>query len=73
MVDTATLLLVQDDLEHLGTVLLCSQTLADDLDGVDDVGEDCLVDGGESAGAGALLGLGGAGAGGALGTGQDAA
>lgn len=73
VVNTATLLLVEDDLEVLGTVLLGAETLADDLDGVDEVGQDGVVDGGQSAGAGALLLLGVARAGGALGAGQDAA
>lgn len=73
VVDTATLLLVEDDLEVLGAVLLGAEALADDLDGVDEVGQDGVVDGGQSAGAGALLLLGVARAGGALGAGQDAA
>lgn len=73
VVDTTTLLLVEDDLEGLGTVLLGAGALTDNLDGVDEVGEDGVVDGGQSARAGALLGLGGARVGGALGAGQDAA
>lgn len=73
VVNTTTLLLVEDDLEELGTVLLGAETLADDLDGVDEVGQDGVVDGGQSARTGALLGLGVAGAGRALGAGQDAA
>lgn len=73
VVDAAALLLVEDDLEGLGAVLLGAEALADDLDGVDEVGEDGVVDGGQGAAAGALLLLGVAGAGGALGAGQDAA
>lgn len=73
VVDTTTLLLVEDDLEGLGAVLLGAGALADNLDGVDEVGEDGVVDSGQSARAGALLGLGGARVGGALGAGQDAA
>lgn len=73
VVNATTLLLVQDDLEGLGTVLLGAETLADDLDGVDEVGQDGVVDGSQSAAARALLGLGVAGAGGALGAGKDAA
>lgn len=73
VVDTTTLLLVEDDLEGLGAVLLGADTLADDLDGVDEVSEDGVVDSGQSAGTGALLGLGGARVDGALGAGQDAA
>ena len=73
VVNTATLLLVENNLEDLGAVLLGAETLADDLDGVDEVGEDGVVDSGESPGLGALLGLAGAGPVGALGAGQDAA
>jgi hypothetical protein len=73
VVDTTTLLLVEDDLEGLGAVLLGAGALADNLDGVDEVGEDGVVDSGQSARAGALLGLGGARVNGALGAGQDAA
>jgi hypothetical protein len=73
VVDTATLLLVQDDLEGLGAVLLGADTLADDLDRVDDVGQDGVVDGRQSAGTRALLGQLGAGTRRALRTGQDAA
>lgn len=73
VVDAAALLLVEDDLEDLGVVLLGADALADDLDGVDEVGEDGVVDGSQSPGARALLGLGGAAAVAALGAGQDAA
>lgn len=73
MVNTTLLLLVQDNLEGLGAVLLGADALADDLDGVDQVSEDVVVDSGQSAGAGALLGLVGAGVDGALGAGQNAA
>lgn len=73
MVDTAALLLVQNNLHGLAAVLLGADALADDLDGVDEVAEDGVVDGGQSARTGALLGLGGARVDGALGAGQDAA
>jgi hypothetical protein len=73
VVDAAALLLVEDDLEDLGVVLLGADALADDLDGVDEVGEDGVVDGGQGPGDGTLLGLGGAAAVAALGAGQDAA
>lgn len=73
VVNTATLLLVEDDLEGLGAVLLGAQALADNLDGEDEVGQDGVVHGGERARAGALLGGGVARAGGALGAGEDAA
>lgn len=73
MVNTTLLLLVQDNLQGLAAVLLGADALADDLDGVDQVGQDGVVDGGQSAGTGALLGLGGARVDGALGAGQNAA
>lgn len=73
MVNTTLLLLVQNNLQGLAAVLLGADALADDLDGVDQVGQDGVVDGGQSAGTGALLGLGGAGVDGALGAGQNAA
>ena len=73
MVNTTTLLLVQDNLQGLAAILLGTDALADDLDGVDQVAEDGVVHGSESAGTGTLLLLVGARVGGALGTGQDAA
>jgi hypothetical protein len=73
VVDTTTLLLVEDNLEDLGVVLLGTDALADDLDGVDEVGEDGVMDGGEGTGDGTLLGLGCAAAVAALGAGQDTA
>ena len=73
VVDAAALLLVKDDLEKLGAILLGAQTLADNLDRVAEVGEDGVVDGGEGARAGALLLLGVARAGRAFGAREDAA
>lgn len=73
VVNTTALLLVKDDLEGLGAVLFGADTLADDLDGVDEVGQDSIVDSGKSAGTGTLLLLEVAGAGGALGAGENAA
>lgn len=73
VVNTATLLLVEDDLEGLGAVLLGAEALADNLDGVDEIRQDGIVHSGQSARTGALLLLGVARAGGALGAGQDAA
>lgn len=73
VVNTTTLLLVEDDLEGLGVVLLGAEALADDLDGVDEVGKDGVVDGSQSARTGALLLLGVARAVGALGAGENAA
>lgn len=71
VVNAATLLLVKNDLEGLGAVLLGAEALADNLDGVDEVGQDCIMDSGKSARTGALLLLGVARAGGALGAGEN--
>lgn len=73
VVNTTTLLLVEDDLEDLGTILLGAHALTDNLDGEDEVSKDGVVDGSKSPGTRTLLGLGGAGAVGTLGAGQDAA
>ena len=73
MVDTTTLLLIQDNLDGLAAVLLGADALADNLDGVDEVGEDGVVDGRQSTRTGTLLGLVAAGVDGALGAGEDAA
>ena len=62
VVNTATLLLVEDDLEGLGAVLLGAGAAADDLDGVDEVVQDSIVDGSQSSRTGTLLLLGVAGA-----------
>ena len=73
VVDATTLLLVENDLEDLAAVLAGAETLADNLDGVDEVGKDGVVDSGKGSRLGALLGLRAARAVGALGAGQDAA
>jgi len=73
VVDTTTLLLVKNDLEDLGVVLLGAEALADNLDGVDEIAEDGVVDGSQGARARALLLLGVASTGRAFGAGQDAA
>ena len=73
VIHTTALLLIQDDLQHLAAIFLGASSLADDLNGVDDVSEDGVVNGGQSAGTGALLLLGGAAAVGALGAGENAA
>lgn len=73
MVDTTTLLLVQDDLEGLAAVLLCPETLANNLDGVNDIGKDGVVDSGQSTRPGALLLLVGARVDGTLRAGENAA
>jgi hypothetical protein len=73
VIHTTLLLLIEHNLQDLASILLGAQPLADDLDGVDEVGEDGVVDGSECARAWALLLLRCAAAVGALGTGEDAA
>lgn len=73
VVDVAALSLVQDDLEKLAVVLLGAQTLADDLDGVDQVAQDGIVNGSQGSRAGSLLLEGVARAGRSLGARQDTA
>lgn len=73
VVNTTALLLVENNLDGLAAVLLGADTLANDLDGVDEVGEDGVVDSSQSAGTGTLLGLVGARVDGALGAGEDTA
>jgi hypothetical protein len=73
VVDTAALLLVKDNLEDLAAVLTSAETLANNLNGVDEVGQDSVVDSSESSRLGTLLGLRRAGAVGTLGAGKNAA
>ena len=73
MVHTTLLLLVENNLQQLGAIFLGAETLADDLNGVDEVGQDGVVDGGQCSGTGSLLRLAGAGPVGALGAGKNAA
>lgn len=73
VVDTTSLLLVEDALQHLAAVLAGAGALADDLDRVDEIGEDGIVDGGECAGSWTLLSLRCAAAVAALGAGENAA
>ena len=72
MINTPSLLLIQDDLDDLSTILLGSNALANNLNRVHEVGEDSIVDGGQSAGTRALLFLRGVAAGGTLGLGKNA-
>jgi hypothetical protein len=46
VIHTTLLLLIEHNLQDLASILLGPQSLADDLDGVDEVGEDGVVDGG---------------------------
>ena len=73
VVHTSLLLLIEDNLQCLAAIFLGAETLADDLDGVDEVGEDGVVNGGECSRTGSLLGEGCSGAVGALGAGENAA
>jgi hypothetical protein len=73
VVNTDALLLVKDNLEELAAVLLGADALANNLDGEAEIGQDGIVDSSQSAGAGALLLLGVAGASRSLGAGKDAA
>lgn len=62
MVNTSLLLLVKNNLQDLAAILLGAETLANDLDWVDQVGEDSVVNSSEGSGTWSLLGLGSAGA-----------
>ena len=73
MVCGLSLLLVKNDLQDLGTILLGTETLANDLNWIDEVGQDGIVDGGECSGTRTLLGLGCSGTVGSLWAGEDTA
>lgn len=73
VVNTTALLLVKDDLQHLAAVLLGADTLANNLDWVDNIGKDGVVDSSQSSGSWSLLSLGGSGSVGSLGAGKDTA
>lgn len=73
VVNPNTLLLIEDNLEDLAAVFLGANTLANNLDGEAEIGQDGVVDSSQCAGARALLLLGVARAGRSLGAGQDAA
>lgn len=55
VVNTTSLLLVQDNLQNLASILLGSQSLSNNLDGVYDISQDSIVDGGQSSGTRSLL------------------
>lgn len=73
VINTSLLLLIQDNLQDLGAIFLGTETLANDLDGEDEVGQDSIVDGGQCSGTGSLLGERGAGTVGTLWAGENAA
>lgn len=73
VVNTSLLLLIENNLQDLATVFLGAETLADNLNGVDEIVEDGIVDCSECSGAGALLSEGCTGAVGSLWAGEDTA
>jgi hypothetical protein len=73
VVHATSLLLVKNNLQGLGTIFLRSDALSDDLNRVDEVGEDSIMNSGECSGTRTLLGLRGTGAVGSLGAGKDTA
>jgi hypothetical protein len=73
VINTSLLLLIENNLQDLGAIFLCTEALADDLDGVHEVGQDGIVHSGEGSRTGTLLGLRSAGAVAALWAGENAA
>lgn len=73
VVNTTTLLLIENDLQSLAAILLGADALADDLNRVGEISQDSVVDGGEGSGARSLLLLVVARASRSLRAGQDAA
>jgi hypothetical protein len=73
VINTTLLLFIEHHLQDLASILLGAQSLADNLNGENEVGKDGVVDSSECSGTGALLGERGARAVGALGAGKDAA
>jgi hypothetical protein len=47
VINSSLLLLIENNLQNLATVLLGSETLANNLNGVDEIGKDGVVDCGE--------------------------
>lgn len=73
VVNTSLLLLIENNLQDLGAIFLGAETLANDLNWVDEVGKDGVVDSGECSGTRALLSLRGTGTVAALWAGENAA
>lgn len=73
VVNSTALLLVKDNLKDLAAILFGADSLANNLDWVDNVGKDSVVDSGQSTRTRSLLGLAGAGSVGSLWLGQNAA
>lgn len=55
VVNTTSFLLIQHNLQDLAAVLLGSQSLANNLDWIDNIGQDSIVDSGQSSGSWSLL------------------
>lgn len=73
VVNTTSLLLIQNDLQHLAAILLCPDALANDFNWVNDIGQDRIVDSSQCSGPWSLLRLVGSAAVRALWAGKDAA
>lgn len=73
VVNASSLLLIKDNLQDLAAILLGAETLANNLNWVDEVGKDSIVDSSESSRTWALLGLRSAGAVGTLWAGENTA
>jgi len=72
VVNTTSLLLVQNDLQVLASIFLGTDTLANNLDWVYEVAEDSIVDSSKSSGTRTLLGLGSSGSVASLWAGENA-
>ncbi len=73
VINTSLLLLIKNNFQNLGAIFLGTETLANDLDGEDEVSQDSIVDSGQCSGTGSLLGERSAGAVGTLWAGENAA
>lgn len=71
VINTSLLLLIEDNLQDLASILLGAETLSDNLNWVDDIGKDSIVDSSQSSGTRTLLGEGGSGSVGSLWAGKD--
>lgn len=69
VINTSLLLLVKNNLQSLASIFLGAETLADNLNWENEIGEDGIVDGGECSGTRSLLGEGCSGSIGSLWTG----
>jgi hypothetical protein len=73
VINTSLLLLVEDDLQDLSSVLLGAETLSDNLNWEDEILKDSAVNSSECSGTRSLLGLRSSGSVGSLGAGKDTA